>query len=161
MVQKVSNKKDLSPERQRALKRAEKKYLTDEILAQIGVAAGYDLSLVEITAILPIPKQHFELLRVHSQIVIDTYDRGRILTHASVGKALVNQAKKGNMAAIMWYEKTRRGKSDRIETKNENTNNNNGVTTNYVIAGPVPLASKKEWAKVNTPNAGGDDAKTT
>ena len=43
--------------------------------------------------------------------------RGRETAHSVVSNALYRQAKKGNVAAIVWYEKTRRGFSDRVETE--------------------------------------------
>jgi IS30 family transposase len=38
--------------------------------------------------------------------------RGREAAHSVVSNALYRQAKKGNVAAIVWYEKTRRGFRD-------------------------------------------------
>lgn len=43
--------------------------------------------------------------------------RGRQAAHSEVSNALFRQAKRGNVAAITWYEKTRRGMSDRMETE--------------------------------------------
>src|SRR5690348_1100702 len=43
--------------------------------------------------------------------------RGRERSHGVVANALFKQARRGNVAAIVWYEKTRRGMSDRMETE--------------------------------------------
>jgi hypothetical protein len=42
----------------------------------------------------------------------DAIQRGREAAHSDVSNALWRQAKKGNVAAITWYEKTRRGFRD-------------------------------------------------
>jgi IS30 family transposase len=42
----------------------------------------------------------------------DAIQRGREAAHSDVSNALWRQAKKGNVAAIVWYEKTRRGMRD-------------------------------------------------
>ena len=47
----------------------------------------------------------------------DAIERGRQAAHSDVSNALFKQAKRGNVAAITWYEKTRRGMSDRMETE--------------------------------------------
>ena len=44
----------------------------------------------------------------------DAMERGRQAAHSDVSNALFRQAKRGNVAAIVWYEKTRRGFSDRV-----------------------------------------------
>jgi predicted transcriptional regulator len=45
--------------------------------------------------------------------------RGREAAHSVVSNALYRQAKKGNVAAIVWYEKTRRGFTDQSINKLE------------------------------------------
>jgi hypothetical protein len=44
----------------------------------------------------------------------DAMERGRQAAHSEVNNALFRQAKRGNVAAIVWYEKTRRGFTDRV-----------------------------------------------
>jgi hypothetical protein len=44
----------------------------------------------------------------------DAMERGRQAAHSEVSNALFRQAKRGNVAAIVWYEKTRRGFTDRV-----------------------------------------------
>jgi hypothetical protein len=47
----------------------------------------------------------------------DAIQRGREAAHSEVSNALFRQATRGNVPAITWYEKTRRGFSDRVETE--------------------------------------------
>jgi IS30 family transposase len=45
--------------------------------------------------------------------------RGREAAHGIVANALFKQARKGNVAAIVWYEKTRRGFTEQTLNKLE------------------------------------------
>jgi hypothetical protein len=45
--------------------------------------------------------------------------RGQEAAHSTVSNALYQQAKKGNVAAIIWYEKTRRGFRDAMHLSAE------------------------------------------
>jgi predicted transcriptional regulator len=45
--------------------------------------------------------------------------KGKLSAHAEVSNKLYEQCKRGNVAAIIWYEKTRRGLTDKITIKSE------------------------------------------
>jgi predicted transcriptional regulator len=71
----------------------------------------------------------------------DAIKKGKLQAHAEVSNNLYDQCKKGNVAAIIWYEKTRRGLSDRV---------NISVTE-------IDNAIERELARL----AGGSEAGTT
>lgn len=45
----------------------------------------------------------------------DAIKRGRQRAHAAVSSKLMSLVRKGNLGAIVWYEKTRKGYSDRVQ----------------------------------------------
>ena len=51
----------------------------------------------------------------------DALKRGQASANSTVSNALYKQAKKGNVAAIIWWEKTRLGYSDSITHKGDPT----------------------------------------
>lgn len=64
----------------------------------------------------------------------DAIQRGREAAHSEVSNALFRQAKRGNVPAITWYEKTRRGFRDTqdITSNGESVKSYIGVNVNQV-----------------------------
>lgn len=62
-------------------------------------------------------------------------EAGREQAHSDVSNALWRQAKKGNVQAITWYEKTRRGFKDQVATEQDGTLR---IVIEYEDATPAP-----------------------
>lgn len=59
--------------------------------------------------------------------ILDPIKRGRAKGAAKVAHSLMDLCIKGNLGAIIWYEKTRCGRSERIEVNNTET-----ITPKYI-----------------------------
>jgi len=49
--------------------------------------------------------------------ILILYKKGKARAEIEISKSLFELAKSGNISAIVWYEKTRCGRSDRAEVK--------------------------------------------
>lgn len=82
-------------------------------IAKVEEYAGQGLTQEEIALCLGISER---TLRNHKQIdsvISDAIKRGRAVAAAAVSNKLFDMATGGDLGAIIWYEKTRRGLSDR------------------------------------------------
>lgn len=84
-------------------------------LHDVEEAAADGLNDTEVAARLGI--SHDTLLRrkKDSREFMQAMRRGRARAHAAVSSKLMALVKKGNLGAIVWYEKTRKGYSDRVQ----------------------------------------------
>lgn len=81
--------------------------------------AGKDLSQSEICLLLEIDEAevaHSEELAGQMRRAIGT---GRAKTVLFIAEKLLEQCEKGNVSAITWWEKTRRGLADSVHVENE------------------------------------------
>ena len=90
-----------------------RKDLTDEHLRQIEIMAGYGLTEAAIAAVIGMAPRTFRDKK-NDEAVSAALARGRALAEKEVGEALYNCAKRGDSWAVMWWEKTRAGRSDRV-----------------------------------------------
>lgn len=93
--------------------------ITESDLGKIEVLAGIGLSQEKIAAVLGIAPLTFSQIKQRDPEVEKALSAGIAKMQFNVGKALVNQAQAGNISAIIWYEKTRAGYSDRLIVENK------------------------------------------
>ncbi|HEV7646309.1 MAG TPA: hypothetical protein VGO50_20410 [Pyrinomonadaceae bacterium] len=81
--------------------------------------AGKDLSQSEICLLLEISEKKVEGTMRDKQLMADSIRRGRARSVLLVAEKLLEQCEKGNVSAITWWEKTRRGLADNLRIENE------------------------------------------
>ena len=81
--------------------------------------AGKDLSQSEICLLLEIREKEIEQIMRDKTMMADTIRRGRARSVLKVAESLLEQCEKGNVSAITWWEKTRRGLLDSVKVENE------------------------------------------
>lgn len=84
-------------------------------LAQVESLAGRGLTNAEICQCLGICETTLYERKRYNKDFEDALKRGRAKARAVIANALFEQAKNGNMTAIIWWEKTRCGLSDKQE----------------------------------------------
>ena len=77
--------------------------------------AGQGLSLAEICLCLGISESTLYRRKAAVTEMTDAIKRGRSKAASEVANTLYTMAKGGDLGAIVWWEKTRRGLSDRIQ----------------------------------------------
>jgi len=81
--------------------------------------AGKDLSQSEICLLLEISEKELNDTAKNKAQMADTIRRGRAKSVLFVAEKLLEQCEKGNVSAITWWEKTRRGLADSVRVENE------------------------------------------
>jgi DNA-directed RNA polymerase specialized sigma24 family protein len=81
--------------------------------------AGKDLSQSEICLLLEIDEKKIKSTMRDTNLMADTIRRGRARSVLLVAEKLLEQCEKGNVSAITWWEKTRRGLADSVRGENE------------------------------------------
>jgi hypothetical protein len=71
--------------------------------------AGFNIA--ETAAFLGVSESTIYNRKRESADFAEAIKRGKLAAHAEVGNKLFEQCKQGNVSAIIWYEKTRRGLS--------------------------------------------------
>jgi DNA invertase Pin-like site-specific DNA recombinase len=94
-------------------------------LAEVERLAGLGLTEAEICTSLGISQRTLERRKAESGIFGEALKKGKTATQVVVANKLVELCKKGNLGAIIWWEKTRLGYSETI--KQEQTINESGV----------------------------------
>ncbi len=93
--------------------------VTNKELQQIKVLAGFGLSIPKIALVLGISESTFYRRKRLLPAVKEAYEQGIALAEYAIAKTLYDMATVDrNLGAIIWWEKTRFGRSDRpaIET---------------------------------------------
>ena len=83
-------------------------------LTEVERLAGLGLTEEEIAASLGISRTTLHNRRVENEQFEQALKRGRANAASKVANALFTKAVIGDVAAIVWYEKTRRGLSDKV-----------------------------------------------
>jgi hypothetical protein len=86
---------------------------------KIEELAGKDLSQSEICLLLEIDEQKVEQAKKLKTQMAEASRKGRARTVLFVAEKLLEQCEKGNVSAITWWEKTRRGLADSVRVENE------------------------------------------
>jgi predicted transcriptional regulator len=76
--------------------------------------AGLGLTQEEIALSLGIGESTLRKYKAQDSVYSEAIKRGKANACSEVSNQLFQQCKKGNIAAIIWYEKTRRGMSDKV-----------------------------------------------
>lgn len=83
-------------------------------LEQVRTLAAAGHTQGEIAARVGVSVDTLQRRKKASAAFADALKRGQETAHSTVSNALYQEAVKGNVTAIIWYEKTRRGMTDRI-----------------------------------------------
>ena len=120
-------------------------------LKLIQTAAGMGLPYIEIAALLGMSERTFFDRRENFPIIDDVIKEGEADAGLRVANALLKRCAAGDMAAIRWFEMTRKGRSERVEQRVE--------TKSFVIEAP-PAMAEEEWEKAFSPQAMTDGTDT-
>lgn len=97
-------------------------------LKAVEEAAAEGLNEAEVAARVGVSEDTLRRRKKGSVAFVEAIARGRHRAHAEVSSKLFEKVRAGDLGAIVWYEKTRKGYSDRVDN-----NNNNSATTVHVI----------------------------
>lgn len=84
-------------------------------VAEVERLAGLGLTQREICAALNISQATLNRRQIDSEDFESAMERGKASTAKEVANFLFEACKRKNVAAIIWYEKTRRGLSDKVQ----------------------------------------------
>lgn len=90
--------------------------ITERDKQQIEIMAGLGMTLDKIALILDISPRTLDKW-VADPAVNALYKKGKAKAEATISQSLFEKAKGGDLPSIVWYEKTRCGRSDRAEVK--------------------------------------------
>jgi hypothetical protein len=80
---------------------------------------GKDLSLKEVCLLLEISEKRLDVAVNIKETVLKAMRRGKARSVLLVAERLLEQCEKGNVSAITWWEKTRRGLAESVRVENE------------------------------------------
>lgn len=80
-------------------------------MEQVKALAGYGMTIFQIIHILGISEDTWDK---HAETFSPLVEQGKAMAAASVSQALFNGAVAGDTGKIIWYEKTRAGRSDKV-----------------------------------------------
>ena len=86
---------------------------------KVAELAGKDLTQSEICLLLEIDEAELGRSEQHAGQMSKTIRTGKARTVLFVAEKLLEQCEKGNVTAITWWEKTRRGLADSARVENE------------------------------------------
>ena len=86
-------------------------------LAQVEDLAAKGLTQKQICQCVGISEDTLQRRKRGSAVFAASMEKGKLSARIVVSNALYDQCRKGNVAAIIWFEKTRCGMSDRMKTQ--------------------------------------------
>lgn len=86
-------------------------------IAEVERLAGLGLTQEEIAESLGFSERTLRRRKGVLSVLSDAMKRGRATAAKEVANALFQKAIGGDLGAIVWWEKTRRGLSDKVETQ--------------------------------------------
>ena len=123
--------------------------INDQGMKLIQTAAGMGLPYIEIAALLGMSERTFFDQREKFPEINEVIKEGEAAAGFKVANSLLRRCDAGDMAAIRWFEMTRKGRGERIEQE---------VTeTQYVVEVPAQQ-SQEAWSKQFSPDGGSDDS---
>ena len=91
-------------------------------LAEVERLAGLGLSQGEICDCLGISERTLYTRKAQNAEVAEAIKRGKSKAHQQVANKLFTKCMAEDMTAIIWYEKTRHGMSDRLQVGGDDAN---------------------------------------
>ncbi|MGC8710972.1 MAG: hypothetical protein ACP5RH_01135 [Leptodesmis sp.] len=90
--------------------------LSERDLEQIEVMAGFGLQEDRIARVIGISPKTLQRRKKEMELLQEAIERGRAKAEVAIGRSLYNLAVVDqNISAIIWYEKTRCGRSERSQ----------------------------------------------
>ena len=83
-------------------------------IAEVERLAGLGLTQEEIALSLGISIRTLERRKDEMAVLTEAIKRGQTLANTEVANVLFDKAKAGDMTAVIWWEKTRAGRSDKV-----------------------------------------------
>jgi hypothetical protein len=83
-------------------------------IKEVERLAGLGLTQEEIALSLGISERTLYLNKAQNAEFADAIKRGQTRANTEVANVLYQEALKGNMTAVIWWDKTRAGRSDKI-----------------------------------------------
>lgn len=87
--------------------------ITDDQLRQIEVLAGYGLTQKAIARVLGLSERSWRNKKQEERVAA-ALEKGLAVAESVIGQALYIKAKSGDLGAIVWWEKTRAGRTEKI-----------------------------------------------
>ena len=84
-------------------------------IARVEELAGQGLTQAEICLCLGIGETTLYARKKESEVFEEAIKRGKAAAASEISNVLFQMAKSGDLGAIVWYEKTRRGLSDKVQ----------------------------------------------
>lgn len=90
--------------------------ITERDKQQIQTLAGLGMTLDKIALVLNISPRTLDRWLKHDE-VLALFQKGCALAEQTIAKTLFEKARDGDMTAIIWYERTRCGRTEKAEVK--------------------------------------------
>ncbi len=100
-------------------------------IVRIEELAGQGLSQAEICLVLGVSEDTLTRRKHDTAAIADAIKRGKARAASEISNVLYQMAQKGDLGAIVWYEKTRRGLTDKVQQEHSG-----GMTIKVVYADP-------------------------
>jgi hypothetical protein len=84
-------------------------------ISRVEELAAQGLSQAEICLVIGISEGTLYSRKRENEVFEEAIKRGKAKAASEIANTLYMMAKRGDLGAIVWYEKTRRGLSDRIQ----------------------------------------------
>lgn len=84
-------------------------------ISRVEELAAQGLSQAEICLVIGIGESTLYSRKKESEVFAEAIKSGKAKAASEISNVLYQMAKRGDLGAIVWYEKTRRGLSDRIQ----------------------------------------------
>jgi transcriptional regulator with XRE-family HTH domain len=101
-------------------------------ILRIEELAAQGLSQAEICLVIGISEDTLSRRKADSAAIADAIKSGRAKAASEISDTLYRMAKGGDLGAIVWYEKTRRGLTDKVQQEHSG-----GMTIKVVYADPT------------------------
>lgn len=86
-------------------------------ISRVEVLAAQGLTQAEICLCLGISENTLLRRKSEVEVLADAIKRGKARAASEISNTLYQMAKSGDLGAIVWYEKTRRGLSDKLQVE--------------------------------------------
>lgn len=90
-----------------------KVHFDDEMCKKVQKMAGHGMTIKQICDILGISQDTLENSRRESATLQKAIEKGQAMAQEVIAQTLFQQAKSGNIAALIWWEKTRANRSEK------------------------------------------------